>query len=661
MFMIKFTHANSLTVYSNQNKIIFSQNGAVSIYEGDIPLSGLGFGYSGKLGASYLFRDVTAFTWTWEKIYIDEEYSTQNFKVVGYNNYPLFPIEQTFIFDANLPMKFSTRMMNGLTVPISDFKVWYIHTVEDGQEIIYNDTSFYVNTSETLFLHGDFSDILPKVDFKDKYFFNYNDLIETGYTPSDILIGDMGLLNIKFSGISIMAVGIKDDFDYFVSHEIKVYDPIIDTSASVQGTLHPNMDNLVYSDDFNMYYAFYDGQGNRLEAMSSSDTHTWSQFLTYIPPSKFIEYQKIDVLNQGSALGQFIYSLYNQEIDSSATPPEANWTRRKPFTSQLIIEPSNASIYYIQYLNAEKDDTTEWACVIQNHKTLLAKRLFYSQFPYSSFTDILVGRNQLLSCDAKYDKANDAKYITAIKANGYLYIYKSTNNFLSSTSNNFYTAMAPSSTGYEPSTYIDEYGNYFLAYANNQKIWLGVITNGTALTDIVLYPLNVTGYYPAIKGNGNDIVITYQNTTSTNTAHLFIAEANYTDLNTTGWRITHINNTGFYGNIRGDWEYPMEKRVDVIFSNKNSDIMYWNTSVPDSSCEYARGLHTDWLIDEYCTMINKEYNVSPYIVNITDGGQLNISGASNLTTDEIYWYPSDAVETWRVVWNTITSRIYSGG
>lgn len=225
--------------------------GAVRIWDLKGNLVGaLGFSTTGNVGGVDFLANSYDWSWVWKitnKTYEIYEYNetdeylinVTDYILTGYNLDPDFNITQIYYAEHDRPIKITTEVTNYFT-NVEDYKLWYINTIEKGETFSYNNFEYSPNFTNDIFLHGNFNDIFPNINFGGTYTFSYSDLIKSGFNITDVYIGNASYFDAPTT--LIMAIGISEgDLDFGEHLE---FDPALtgyksSTSESSSGWTNP--------------------------------------------------------------------------------------------------------------------------------------------------------------------------------------------------------------------------------------------------------------------------------------------------------------------------------------------------------------------------------------------------------------------------------------
>src|SRR3989344_1136277 len=201
-------------------------NGILTIRQNERVLGKFGFGITATFQANNYNYTSEDFTWTWSISQVGSNYTFS-----ARNNWSAFNWTQYYDFSPETSVKIKHIITNNLGAPITNGKLWYIHTIENNTMIYYNLTEYIVGTGN-IHLQGNFNSILPYVNINDDYLFKYDDLILSNFTISDIYIGDGSL--IQHPNTLIMAIGITKGIGTLPNGASITLDPTIQVTGSIR-------------------------------------------------------------------------------------------------------------------------------------------------------------------------------------------------------------------------------------------------------------------------------------------------------------------------------------------------------------------------------------------------------------------------------------------
>lgn len=210
--------------------------GTVRVWKDQKLAGAVGFSLTGTVYGQNYIGNSYDWAWAWGKeeneIIMQEYLSNGSIMNITFNEITLTGWNQradfniTQIFKSIYPdgIKHEIILTNNF-VPITNFKVWLLNSIEKDDIFTYNGTEYNYEEYGDVSLGGNFDNILPKVDFGDTYIYRYEDLIDSGYNITNILIGNASIFNAPealFMGIGVR----KNDGSFTVGNKL-ILDPII--------------------------------------------------------------------------------------------------------------------------------------------------------------------------------------------------------------------------------------------------------------------------------------------------------------------------------------------------------------------------------------------------------------------------------------------------
>lgn len=621
--------------------------GVVRIWRWGSLYGATAFGYSVD---GFPFQDSSTFNWVW---WVEEEGEYTHLKGLNYfggSPYSSFPILQEYIFKEGEPVKIKQTMQNNL-MDFNNFRLWYIHTMQQGQELSWNGTSYFVDVNDTLYIHGNFNEILPEVDFHGMYLFNYSDLIESGFDITDVLIGDAGLINPAGSGIPIMMVGVSLDDGVFQLGDIEVFDPTIDTTAhSTNALIWAGKENVARFSEAGKFGACYMdvSLGYTNFANSSDYGQTWSTSLVDIQVqtcgvlinSSDTAFVYVDSMTSfGTTSDLFIYSSDNY----------INWTKT------LAMEDLDKN--YLNPSGVLDSNDVIHLCSTALHDTVVNKSTELAYVNSTSWNNEVLIKDDAgeyrLYCDVEVFTDNTVALVSINYQTDVLEGYLSSDGFTETYIIDTGLSVPTNNNGDSPSICIDDNDNIFIAYVKGNHIWVSIGQNPNNLSDSVQIEIDdgTAYHYPDISCNNQGVYVVYYNSSKTVTDGKFVAYSyvNMTEniTNPASWSVGNNLFTPVAGFEYGfptvaDSHYPefnrMTNRLDFVYAYQDTNgfpyrygVSFNNFTIPYSSCTYIEGWMKDWVIDEHCVINNEYVNVTGYFVNITATGRLNITNTGSLS------------------------------
>ncbi len=237
-------------------------NGVVIVYKQNNLVGKFGFGITGKFNNIPQKFTSQNFTWTWtesnhtvmEEVWNGSSFEDKTFLVrtfTGNNNNPKFNWTQEW---STLPlggMKTTQTLTNNLNGPLTNTKIWYVNTVEEGDKVSFAGNSRIANASQDFHLKGLFNNITPHIDLGSVEF-RYIDLIENNFDITDLYLGNGSIIGID--GTLIFAVAVTKGSRVFMNGTTITLDPEVTGFKSPTNTTFPpnqffSPDNIKVSDD----------------------------------------------------------------------------------------------------------------------------------------------------------------------------------------------------------------------------------------------------------------------------------------------------------------------------------------------------------------------------------------------------------------------------
>lgn len=214
---------SSLPYSFDDGTLLYSANddGTITISKDGEEQTRVGFAVVGKINGTRQYRINHDFVWTWEKAnytrVLEWDFNDTTNETIyknitihtftGYNNFAPFNWTQVWEYSKDLTsIKLKHFLTNNIGQDIENATFWYLHKMNENQELRFNDVVYRYNITNNIHLSGNFNDLLSRVDFKD-YNFNYNDLIENNFDVTDIYIGDGSIVDKP--NLNIMGIGFS--------------------------------------------------------------------------------------------------------------------------------------------------------------------------------------------------------------------------------------------------------------------------------------------------------------------------------------------------------------------------------------------------------------------------------------------------------------------
>lgn len=157
-----------------------------------------GFGISGTVNSNPFVRLSTDFPWMMSMVDNGDGYTVAT-RTTGN--------EWATEFDfTSRGTKITNSITNTLANPITNGKFYYLFTVNSGDAIKYNGSTYIVPSDPNLHISGNLNENIPKIVINDYVLFNFQDIINSGFDITDVYVVPASSLGFS-SFYNVVAVG----------------------------------------------------------------------------------------------------------------------------------------------------------------------------------------------------------------------------------------------------------------------------------------------------------------------------------------------------------------------------------------------------------------------------------------------------------------------
>lgn len=640
-----------------------TESGLMLVKRGEYIQSAFSEAIAGTADGVFYFTDSTSFHWRWTLTNLSNTY-----RLRGYNGVSSFAWVKDFFFTEGEPIKTTVSFYNGL-VDIRNFHVYYLHSIDAGNWISYNDFDYEAGYEETILLVNDsLNDIVPKFYLGEDYSFNFSDIAQDPrFIIDTFFLGNASVLGYS-EDILFTALGVRPNSSIFSVGDTIVLDPMISNAFNINAEMQAQTERLI-RDSKGMFHTVYTHSTTyNLIHRNSTDGITWSDEHVAMNATCVI-------CNTLSPKKPNILVDYNDNLWLSAETAS-------PQKNSLVNSSDGGltwkNVTYFSQAGSERwstggvtSDNTVHLCLYTRLRLPGKARIFYVN---STDWDNVIGVNTDIAddagfCDLEVGNDDDIYIVGFSEDTDMAYIWDSeiglniTHRKTIGTMN----TMIPQMDG---SIAIDDNDNIFVGFSDDCLFCSGkprpllyYKLNSSSVDTFWEFQqfigFNSAAYNLDVGTNNKGVFVTWNNDTGTkangvfskfwtfegkvlgelNTidplgVHAFIQDSN------TPKGINRMNDTAFFNYIH--WN-----------SGLGGFFEWWigNVSVGDSLCNYSTTFERDdWEIKQSCQR-GEDFSTCPYGMNITGLGQLNITNNAVLETKEIIWKPSGDLP-YRLKWET---------
>lgn len=275
---------------TDHNNFVYSStaDGIYNINYGNGRNTFFGFALSGTVSGSNFIKFTSDYSW-------DRTVSTNgdNIDVSVINDAGNWKTDFAF---TPYSTKVTNNLTNNLPVAIFNAKFYYIFSVNQGDSILYNNVNYTIPSTPNIHLSGDLTNNIPSFKINGDMIFDFQDLIDNGFTITDLYLKPASALEINYNG-NIVAVGFTKNSGVILSGETITIDPTLSN-----GDFESGASNWIFvgNGSYGIVSPGYDGIGN-MARVSLTSGGTADQLYQYgFPLEPYTPYRFSIVANSTS-------------------------------------------------------------------------------------------------------------------------------------------------------------------------------------------------------------------------------------------------------------------------------------------------------------------------------------------------------------------------
>ena len=200
-------------------------NGYFKIIKDGLVVSRFGFAITASINNNDYTKTSLDFNWT---------YTQDGDDYTAWNQLTVF--NWTANYDiSNGRVKISHIITNNF-INLSNGKFWYVQTIDKDGFVYWSGDAYPLNV--TRHLQGDFTNIIPNINFLEDYVFDYSDLIANNFKITDIYVGNGSFFDESLVNINILAIGVTKGNGNFNIGQRVILDPEISGCTETASTIH---------------------------------------------------------------------------------------------------------------------------------------------------------------------------------------------------------------------------------------------------------------------------------------------------------------------------------------------------------------------------------------------------------------------------------------
>ncbi|MFZ3167408.1 MAG: Ig-like domain-containing protein [Candidatus Methanoperedens sp.] len=214
----------------DHNNFVYSStaDGIYNINYGNGKSTYFGFALSGTASGTNFVKFTSDYTWTQSV-----SQTGDNIDVRATNNGNNWITDFAF---TPYSTKITNTLTNTLPVSITNAKFYYVFTVNQGDTILYNNVNYTIQSTPNIHISGNLNNNLPSLKINNNMLFDYQDIIDNGFSVTDLYIKPTSsLLGVNYAG-NVAAIGFTKNGGVFPAGSTVTIDPTITNGNFSSGT-----------------------------------------------------------------------------------------------------------------------------------------------------------------------------------------------------------------------------------------------------------------------------------------------------------------------------------------------------------------------------------------------------------------------------------------
>lgn len=263
-------------VFTNVNcfEYEFKTDGTIKVSNPNAGKSSfIGLGARGFAG-SWFTKYVSDYTWTW--VYSKSQ-GVHYFNGTVVN--PNFNWYANITFNNNGEMKFAYGLQNKLGSDVTNLKLFYLQTVEEGTLLTYDDFEYEVGWSSYKLITNNTKNltaIVPEIVFPYYYAFDYTDLINDGFIVTDFFAGNANSFDSNLPNKLVVVVAVTKNNGVLPDGALRWADPAIADTTGTSFLLKPNQRKMLVNPQDDSWWISFVGNNSCYLGFSADNGSNWN-------------------------------------------------------------------------------------------------------------------------------------------------------------------------------------------------------------------------------------------------------------------------------------------------------------------------------------------------------------------------------------------------
>ena len=257
----------------------FRPDGTIKVMRDSETLSFIGLGVNGRVASGWITKYVTDFAWSWVHS-VDAEgnhYFNSSVVQTGFDWYA----NVSFAANPALKMKVAYGFKNKLGEAVTNIRLFYLETLDNGATLRYNNRNYTVSWAETSHFTNDsinLTAVVPRIGFPGFWAFDYSDLISDNFKITDFFAGNASEFDSKLPAKIVVVVAMTKGNGVLPNGATEWADPtIIQTSAQANALYNTGGRHLLVTNTScgPVYHAVWQDASYLWAAQSFDNGTTW--------------------------------------------------------------------------------------------------------------------------------------------------------------------------------------------------------------------------------------------------------------------------------------------------------------------------------------------------------------------------------------------------